>query len=147
MTTHKMAKNPVDVHITLSALWVARMLTGFVGDVLKFYEPGMAAQILAGEVDGMALTEGFLLAAAIIFVIPVFMAYLSLTLPQKANRWANIIVAVLFLGLNLFGEMPTYEYAYRTFLVVVEMVFLALIVWYAWKWNTLGMNMQKGQMP
>ena len=147
MTTHKMVKNLADAHIILSALWVARMLTGFVGDVLKFYEPGMAAQILAGEVDGMALTEGFLLAAAIIFVIPVFMAYLSLTLPQKANRWTNIIVAVLFFGLNLFGELPTYDYAYRTFLVVVEMVFLALIVWYAWKWNALGMNMQKGQTP
>lgn len=140
MTTHKMVKNLGDVHITLSALWVTRMLTGFVGDVLKFYEPGMAAQIAAGAVDGMALTPGFLLAAAIIFVIPVFMAYLSLTLPHKANRWANIIVAVLFFGLNLIGELPTYEYAYRTFLVIVEMVFLGLIVWTAWKWNKLGIS-------
>lgn len=93
MTTHKMTNNLVDVKIILSALWVARMLTGFVGDVLKFYEPGMAAQIAAGAVDGMALTPGFLVAAAIIFVMPVFMAYLSLILPYKANRWANIIVA------------------------------------------------------
>ena len=51
----------------LSALWVARMLTGFVGDVLKFYEPGMMEQILAGEVNGMPLTEGFLLVGAIVF--------------------------------------------------------------------------------
>ena len=145
MTTHKMAKNLAAVQIILSALWVARMLTGFVGDVLKFYEPGMAAQILAGAVNGMPLTPGFLLTAAIIFVIPVFMAYLSLTLPPKANRWANIIMAGLFFGLNLIGELPTYEYTYRTFLVIVEMVFLALIVWYAWKWNTLGINMQKGR--
>ncbi|MCA9896873.1 MAG: hypothetical protein H6654_07360 [Ardenticatenaceae bacterium] len=135
MTTHKMANNVVDVKLILSALWVARMLTGFVGDVLKFYEPGMAAQILAGAVDGMSLTPGFLLAAAITFVIPVFMAYLSLILPYKANRWANIIVAALFFGLNLVGELPTYEYAYRTFLVIVEMVFLGLIVWTAWKWS------------
>jgi len=75
------------------------------------------------------------LAAAIMFVLPVFMVYLSLTLPYKANRWANIILATLFFGLNSIGELPTYEYAYRTFLVVVEMVFLALIVWYAWKWT------------
>jgi len=74
------------------------------------------------------------LAAAIIFVLPVFMVYLSLTLPDKANRWANIIVAIPFFALNLIGELPTYEYAYRTFLVIVEMVFLALIVWHAWKW-------------
>ena len=122
------------MRIILSALWVARMLTGFVGDVLKFYEPRMVEQILAGEVNGMPLTEGFLLAGEIVFVLPVFMAYLSLTLPDKANRWANIILAILFFGLNLIGELPTYEYVYRTFLVIVEMVFLALIVWYAWQW-------------
>ena len=134
MTTNKTARNLVDVRIILSALWVARMLTGFVGDVLKFYEPRNVEQILAGEVNGMPLTERFLLTAAIMFVLPVFMVFLSLTLPHKANRWANIILAILFFGLNLIGELPTYEYAYRTFLVTVEMVFLALIVWYAWKW-------------
>ena len=135
MTTNKTTRNLVDVRIILSALWVARMLTGFVGDVLKFYEPGIVEQILVGEVDGMPLNQGFRLAAAIMFVLPVFMVYLSLTLPYKANRWANIILAILFFGLNLIGELPTYEYAYRTFLVIVEMVFLALIVWYAWKWT------------
>jgi len=134
MTTNNITRNLVDVRIMLSALWVARMLTGFVGDVLKFYEPGMVEQILVGEVDGMPLDQGFRLAAAIVFVIPVFMVYLSLTLPYKANRWANIILAILFFGLNLTGELPTHEYAYRTFLVIVEMVFLALIVWYAWTW-------------
>ena len=76
MTTNKIARNLVDVRIMLSALWVARMLTGFVGDVLKFYEPGMVEQILAGEVNGMPLTEGFLMVAAISFVLPVFMVYL-----------------------------------------------------------------------
>jgi hypothetical protein len=121
------------------------MLTGFVGDVLKFYEPGMAAQILAGAVNGMSLTTGFLLAAAIMFVLPVFMVYLSLTLPDKTNRWANIIMAVLFFGLNLFGELPNYEYTYRTFLVIIEMVFLALIIGHAWKWPELEKDIQEGQ--
>jgi len=145
MRTDRIARNLVDVRIMLSALWVARMLTGFVGDVLKFYEPRMVEQILAEEVNGMPLTQGFLLVAAIMFVLPVFMVYLSLTLPDKANRWANIILAIIFFGLNLIGELPTYEYAYRTFLVIVEMVFLALIVWYAWKWPRLESDMQEGR--
>lgn len=134
MIANKDVKNLEDVRIILSALWVARMLTGFVGDVLKFYEPGITAQILAGEVNGLPLTEEFLLVAAITFILPVFMVYLALALPHKPNRWANIILALIFFALNLFGELPNYEYAYRTFLVIVEMVFLALIVWYAWKW-------------
>lgn len=134
MKTNTIARNLLDVKIILSALWVARMLTGFVGDVLKFYEPGLVEQILVGEVDGMLLNQGFRLAAAIMFVLPVFMVYLSLTLPAKANRWTNIILATLFFTLNLIGELPIYEYAYRTFLVMIEMVFLALIVWHAWQW-------------
>lgn len=134
MKSNQFTRNLLDVQIILSALWVARMLTGFVGDVLKFYEPGLVEQILVGEVDGMPLNQGFRLAAAFIFVLPVFMVYLSLTLPDKANRWLNIILALLFFALNLIGELPTYEYAYRTFLVIIEMVFLALIVWHAWRW-------------
>ena len=48
------------------------------------------------------------------------------------------------MGLNLIGELPTYEYLYRTFLVIVEMVFLALIVWTAWNWNESGIKSQMG---
>jgi len=47
MTTNIIARNLVDVRIILSALWVTRMLTGFVGDVLRFFEPGIVEQILA----------------------------------------------------------------------------------------------------
>ena len=36
-----------DVKIKFSTLWVARMLTGFLGDVLRFMEPGMMEQIIA----------------------------------------------------------------------------------------------------
>ena len=133
MTSNTITRNLVDVRIMLSALWVARMLTGFVGDVLKFYEPGMMEQILAGEVDGMPLNQGFRLAAAIIFVLPVFMVYLSLTLPYKANRWANIIVAILFVVYTLIG-VRSYPSAYDRFLLFVSLVANVLSVWYAWNW-------------
>jgi len=44
------ARTIEDVRIKLSALWVARMLAGFLGDVLRLIEPGMLEQMLAGEV-------------------------------------------------------------------------------------------------
>ena len=125
----------VDVRIKLSALWVARMLTGFLGDVLRFLEPGMMEQITAGEVEGMPMTHELLLVAAIIMVIPIVMVFLSLTLPYKANRWTNIIFAIFFFGFDLIG-LPSYTSVYATFLIIVGLVFCALIVWYAWKWPT-----------
>ncbi len=129
----KTARNIQDVQIKLSALWVARMLAGFLGDVLRFLEPGMLEQMMTGEVDGVQLTHGMLLGMAIFMVIPIVMVFLSLTLPYKANRWANIIFAILLFGFDLVG-LPTYTSAYATFLISVGLLFNALTVWYAWKW-------------
>ena len=74
-----------DINIKLSALWIARMLTGFLGDVLRFLEPGMMEEILSGEVGGMQMAGNMLLVAAIVMVLPIFMVFLSLTLKYKAN--------------------------------------------------------------
>jgi hypothetical protein len=60
------------------------------------------------------------------------MVFLSLTLPLKVNRWANIVLAVFFFGFNAIG-LPTYPSAYDRFLIVVGLVFNVLTVWYAWK--------------
>ena len=123
-----------NVRIKLSALWIARMLTGFLGYVLRFLEPGMLEQILAGDLAGMQMTQGMLLVAAVIMVLPIGMVFLSLTLPYKANRWANIVLAVFIFCFDLVG-LPTYTSAYALFLIVVGLVFNALTVWYAWKWS------------
>ena len=119
----------IDVRMKLSALWVALMLTYLLGDVLRI----CAGDFKVGETMGKKVTQGMWLGIAILMVIPVVMVFLSLTLPYKANRWANIIVAIFFFGFNLIG-LPTYPSAYDKFLIIVGLVFNALTVWYAWKW-------------
>jgi hypothetical protein len=120
----------VDVRIKLSALWVALMLTYLLGDVLRIF----SGDFVAGEMGGMKITQEIYFVAAIILVIPVVMVFLSLTLPYKANRWANIIIAIFFFVFNLAG-LPTYPSAYDKFLIIVGLVFNTLTVWYAWKWR------------
>ena len=93
----------------------------------------MLEKFIAGEADGMQITHELLLVSAVVMVIPIFLVFLSLTLPYKANRWANIIFAIFFIGFDLIG-LPTYTSAYAVFLIVVGLVFNALTVWYAWKW-------------
>ena len=118
-----------EVQIKLSALWVALMLTYLLGDVLRIF----SGDFKAGEAMGMQVTQKMYLGMAIVFVIPIFMVFLSLTLKQPVNRWANIIVSIIFFGINLIG-LPTYPSAYDKFLIVVGLVFNVLTVWYAWKW-------------
>ena len=117
------------VRIKLSALWVALMLTYLLGDVLRIF----SGEFEAGQVSGMQMGQGLYLALAILMVIPVLMVFLSLTLPYKVGRWANIVLAIFFFVFNVIG-LPTYPSLYDQFLIVVGLVFNVLTVWYAWKW-------------
>ncbi len=119
----------LDTRIILSGLWVATMLTYLLGDVLRI----MAGDVKPGELQGVQATQGMLWGVAIIMVIPIVMVFLSLTLNNPVNRWANIIVAIFFTGYNLIG-LPRYSSAYDRFLILAGIVFTVLIVWYAWNW-------------
>ena len=131
-TNKKPARILEDVQIKLSALWVAQMFCYVYGDLLRLY----SGDFIGGEnYGGMQISQEMLwLVAAITMTIPVVMVFLSLTLKYKANRWANIIVAIFFFVYNLIG-LPSYPSAYDKFLLIVALVFNVLTVWYAWKWS------------
>ena len=119
----------VDARIILSGLWVATMLTYLLGDVMRIF----AGDFVAGEMEGVKVTQVLWLGIAVLFVIPIFMVFLSMTLNYPVNRWANIIVAIIFFGINIVGILR-YPGAYDKFLIIVSLVFNTLTVWYAWKW-------------
>jgi len=120
----------VDVRIKLSALWAALMLTYLLGDVLRIF----SGDFQAGEIGGKQVSQGLYLGMAALLVIPAVMVFLSVTLPDKANRWTNIVVPIFFFVFNLIG-LPTYPSAYDKFLIVVGLAFNVLAVWYAWRWG------------
>lgn len=122
-----------DVRIKLSALWVARMLTGLQGDIIRFFEAGIIQGILEGSIDGMQLTDEMLLGMAILMQIPILMVFLVLILDVKINRWVNIVFGLSFFMIDFIGIF-TYMSLYAIFSVIVSLVICALIIWYAWKW-------------
>lgn len=82
---------------------------------------------------GAVSPETLWMISAITMTIPVVMIILALTLPHNANRWANIIVAILFFLYTVIG-VGKYPSAYDRFLLIVSIVANALTIWYAWKW-------------
>jgi hypothetical protein len=118
----------VDVRITLSGLWVAVMLTYFLGDVLRIF----AGHVVPGEIQGKPVSPQVWLLIAAIMLVPIIMLVLSLTLPYPAIRWVTLGAAAFSVIFNLAG-LP-YEGAYDNFLIVVSIVFCGLIGWYAWTW-------------
>lgn len=124
----------INVKIKLSALWVATMLLYIYADILSLFKPGQMEKMLEGFMGPFPATEGSLLTASILMIIPAGMVFLSITLKPKANRWVNIIFGVLYTLVNisnLIGE----TWVYYLLFGVVEIVFTLLIIRYAWKWD------------
>ena len=131
ITNKKTARIIEDVQIKLSALWVALTFIWQQGDALRLY----SGDVIGGAVDtgAMMSPEMLWMVSAIWMTIPVVMLFLSLTLKYPVNRWANIIVGIFFVLINLIG-LSAYPWGYDKFLIIVGLVFNVLIVWYAWKW-------------
>ena len=124
----------INVRMKLSALWVAAMFCYLYADVLAFFAPGILEDLIAGELEGMQTNSTiFLVASAIFMVPPIVMIFLSLTLKAKVNRWANIIVGIVYTGVALITILTATSAGYLVY-GSVEAVLTALIVWYAWKW-------------
>ncbi|MGB2965177.1 MAG: DUF6326 family protein [Anaerolineales bacterium] len=129
----KTDKSKITIEVTqlkLSAIWIALMLTYLLGDVMRIF----SGDFVPGEMAGAQTSQGLYLGIAVLFVMPIIMVFLSLTLNYKTNRWMNLILAILFLAINLIG-LPGYPSYYDQFLIVVGLVFNLVTIWYAWKWT------------
>jgi hypothetical protein len=113
------------------------LITGFVGDIIRFFEPGTLEDIISGAMwGGMTLTPELMLVIAIITVIPAVMVYPSLTLEAKANRPLNLIVGIFMVGFDLIFLITAIlnDPPYEIFLGILYLVFTTLIAWNALKW-------------
>ena len=123
----------IPVRMKLSALWVSMMLLYIYADILSLFRPGQVEEMLAGQMGPLPVTQGSLLTASILMMIPAVMVFLSLVLKPKAVRWANIILGALYTLINisnLIGETWVYYVSFG----VVEIALTLLIMWQSWKW-------------
>ena len=100
----------------------------------RWFKPGQIEHMLAGRMGPFPVTQESLLTASILMLIPAVMVFLSLALKPKVDRWANIILGVLYTAVNI-GNMVGETWAFYILLGVVEMVLTLLIVGHAWKWR------------
>ena len=83
----------------------------------------------------MHITQGFVLVGAIVLETAIAMVLLSRVLPYQANRWANIIAAVIqTAGVAFSLTGPLYWNLFYVFFSTIEMACTVFIVWFAWTW-------------
>ncbi len=127
-------ESTIPVQAKLAALWASLMFLYIYVDILSLYRPGVIDGIRNGRVWQLDITQTWAVGALALMAVPILMVVLSLTLPARANRMTNLIVAVAYAAVsvsNAVGESWAYYFALA---VSLEVVVLALVVRYAWTW-------------
>jgi hypothetical protein len=120
--------------IRLSILWIFIAVAGY--RCTAFWDAGVLEDILSGEWVEQT-TGGMLLFMTFFWLIPFLMALLTVSFKQeKTNRYANMILGIIFVGLNLFhfAEHVMIPTIHQLIIVGSTVIAAILIVWYAWKW-------------
>jgi hypothetical protein len=123
----------IGVRLKVSALWIGMLFLFAYGDIFGFFAPGQIEEVVAGEISGIEITQVFLFGISVYIAIASVMIFLSLVLRPSVNRWANIVLPILYIVsivTSAIGETS----AYLLFLSVAESALLLLIIWYAWTW-------------
>lgn len=119
----------------LSTLWIFVTLNYLYCDVLGLTDHEQLKQYLTGTVNGLDMTQGFLLGAAILMEIPIAMVLLARVLRYRANRWANVVAGALMTAVQVVTLFVGSATVYYVFFSVVEIATTAFIAWYAWTWT------------
>ncbi len=118
--------------VRLSLLWLFTVVDAVVAVVLSIMEPGVLQQFMeTGEFYGTKIGSEYVLFLGFFFLIPLIMAFLSVTLKDKVNRWANIIVGTAAFVVNFPNQLWVNILYYSK---IINTIVYLLIIWYAYKW-------------
>jgi hypothetical protein len=118
----------------LSTLWIFATVNYIYADVVGLIDTEMLKQYLTGNINGIEINQGFLLAASALVEIPMAMIVVSRLVDPRISRWANVVAGALMTAVQvatLFIGVPAPYYA---FFSAVEIATTATIVWLAWSW-------------
>jgi hypothetical protein len=127
-----MATERIGTRGRISGLWAFVMFNMIFADIFSFMTPGALQKIMSGNADGITITPEFLLIAAIVTEIPIAMVLLSLVLPLRAARRANVVAAVLTIAYVVGMGSATPHYI---FVAGVETIGCIAIARLAWAWR------------
>ena len=122
------------VQAKLAAAWTSLMFFYIYVDYFHLYKPGAIDQIRGGVVWEFDISQVFVIIGLSLVAVPILMVFLSMTLPARANRLMNLIVAPIYVvvsAFNALGESWSYFYGLS---IGLEVLLLAFILRSAWTW-------------
>lgn len=130
----KVFKN-IDTNILLSMLWLFAILNYLYCDIVGLMDSNLLKQFLDGHIEGMDISQGFLLGASILMTIPISMVLLSRILIFEINKWFNIISGIIMTIVQFTTLITGIPTMYYLFYSILEIFCTISIVVVAWKWK------------
>lgn len=123
----------IDKKMLLSTLWIFVLFNKLFRDIHEIPTREFLEQAITGTLNGVVITDELLLIGGIMIELLIVMVLFSRVLPYGLNRWANIIVGILAIVITVTSNTaPDLD---DMFFAVIEIVALASIVWFAWRWK------------
>ena len=122
----------INPRIKIASLWASMMFVFAYVDLFSLYRADIRADLEAGKMSAFTIGQAFLLGVTLYIALPSLMVFLSLVLPVKTTRIANIALPVIY-GLTIVGGAVG-EWNYYILGSAIEVALLAGIAYYAWTW-------------
>jgi hypothetical protein len=122
-----------DWKIKISVLWLFTIVSDLTNVLMSLSYPGVLEEL---ETMGEAIGPELMFVGALVALIPLMMAVLTLTLRDSINRWLNIILGIViaFIYFGSFIELATtMPAAHIILLSIAGFIAPVVIVWVAWK--------------
>ena len=122
--------------LRITVLWIFLAICQAAGLALLMFEPGVIHGLMAGQLWGVNTHSAELqINAALFFLVPMAMAYLTLVLHDAASRWASGVLGALTVvtGIPTLIAQPVWLSAAVNLVAIAGSLAALLIVWHAWK--------------
>lgn len=126
----------MDRKTLLSTLWIVVTVNFLFCDIFTLMHSPDLQNFIRGSLDGMQITQEFLLGFAIVMEIPMIMILLSRILPNKLNRIFQLIAATFLVFVQAWSLFVGEVSLHYWFFSIVEIGLLVAIVWQAMGWST-----------
>lgn len=135
-TTPLLEQPPVSVRVKLAAAWTSFVLLYAYVDILNFFKPGVIDGIRDGLIWTFDISPAILTIFLVSVAIPAMMVVASASLPARATRVTNLVVASLLVPYTMFNATgETWEWAaFYGISIGLELLLLAFILRTAWTW-------------
>ena len=119
----------------LSTLWIVLVVNFMFCDIFTLMHSEDLENLLKGSIDGVPISQGFLLTFAIVMEIPIAMILISRLLKPKPNKIINVISGVLLAIVQLWSLTVGNVTLHYWFFSIIEITLCISIVVIAWRWK------------